>query len=50
MVIAVVRLGQKQIWCNCALACEWRCTSFDFAEVLACLFICLSIYCLHGRS
>ena len=31
------------MWCNCALACGWRCTSFDFAEALGCLFICLSV-------
>ncbi len=32
-------LGQKQMWCNCVSACGWRCTSFDFTEALACLFI-----------
>jgi hypothetical protein len=35
-------VGQKQMWCNRVLACGWRCTSFDFAEALAFLFIFLS--------
>jgi hypothetical protein len=38
-------LGQKQMWCNCVSACVLGCTSFDFVEALAFLFIfCLSIY------
>jgi hypothetical protein len=35
-------VGQKQMWCNRVSACGWRCTSFDFAEALAFLFIFLS--------
>jgi len=35
-------LGQKQMWCI-ALACAVGCTSFDFAEALACSVICPSV-------
>jgi hypothetical protein len=32
-------LGQKQMWGNCVSACVLGCTSFDFVEALAFLFI-----------
>jgi len=43
LMVCICALGQKQMWCNRVSACGWSCTSFDFAEALAFLFIFLSV-------
>ncbi len=30
--MSLLRLGKKQMWCNCVSACGWCCTSFVFLK------------------